>query len=317
MTRRDQGSLTAILLTTRMVDAAAAPLNAREFWQLVAAVSDPGRLLGADDTELQALIGTTTLEPERIAALLDRATAVAFAVERLEGSGITVLTVFDDGYPGALTDRLGPSAPAVLHVAGGAALLGIDLLGVVGSRDVDEDGGEVARDAARHAISHGWGVVSGGARGVDRLAMNAATDAGGGAVGVLADALVSAVQEPDVRRLLADGRVCLATPFAPTMRFTAANAMARNKLIYALARRTLVVASDHDRGGTWAGAGEALGPAFRQPIDVWVGPGAGPGNAALVHRGGRAIDAVEQIWDAPPAGGAEPEAGADQLTMGV
>ena len=201
MARRGEDALATILLTTRLVESPAPPLSASDFWALVATVAKPGDLLADDD--LGARLEPTALEADRVRSLLGRATAVAMEIERLESSGMSVITPFDDQYPQTMVDRLGPKAPAVLHVAGDASLLATDLLGIVGSRDVAEDGGDVAQDAARAAVGHGWGVVSGGARGVDRLATNAATDAGGGAVGLLADALIRVVQEPDVRRLVA------------------------------------------------------------------------------------------------------------------
>jgi DNA processing protein len=315
--RRDGDSLATILLTTRLVDAPAPPLSASDFWQLRAAVDEPGRLLGAAHRDIESLLEGSALDPERIRALLDRATSVALEVERLVTTGVSVVTVFERGYPSALIERLDTGAPALLHVVGDASLMSLDLLGVVGSRDLGEEGGGIAEEAAREAAARGWGVVSGGAPGIDRLAMTAATDADGCAVGMLADALTTVVQEPELRRLVADGHACLATAFPPATRFTPANAMARDELIHGLARRTFVVASDHDTGGTRGGAEEALGRSLRSRVDVWTGPGAGPGNDDLVARGGRPITNVADIFDQtdPDATGlaADPE----QLNLGV
>ena len=69
--------------------------------------------------------------------------------------------------------------------------------------------------------------------------------------------------------------------------------MGRNKIVYALASNTLVVASDHDSGGTWAGATEALRRNFGA-VSVWAGPGGGPGNAPLVDRGALAVADLDQ-----------------------
>jgi predicted Rossmann fold nucleotide-binding protein DprA/Smf involved in DNA uptake len=295
--RRDEDSLAAILLTTRLVDTAVPPLGASEYWRLHGAVPAPGRLLGADP-DLAALLAPTGLDPARIRALLDRATTVALALERLETAGITVVTVFDAGYPPALTTRLGPKAPAVLHVVGDASLMAVDLLGVAGSREVSEvseEGAVVAADAARAAVAHGWGVITGGTRGVDRLTLTAATEAGGRAVAVLADPLARVVQEPELRRIVAAGGLCLVTPFVPTARFTEVNAAARAKLIYGLARRTFVVAAELETGVTWAGATEALHAS--RPVDVWTGPGSGPGAQALIGLGGRAIVRIPTVFD--------------------
>jgi len=146
-----------------------------------------------------------------------------------------------------------------------------------------------------HPRHTGFGIVSGGAKGVDRLAMNAALDAEAPVVGALADSLARVTNDPDVRRGITDGRVAFCTPYKPTAGFSVANAMGRNKLIYALSRTTVVVASDMETGGTWAGAIEAL----RQktsPVVVWTEDGAGPGNAELVRRGATPLTVVEDLF---------------------
>lgn len=296
MARRDGDSLAAILLTTRLVDSPAPPIGASEFSRLCDAVPDPGRLLGLDRAELGAVLADTGFDAARVHALLDRATVVALALERLETSGITVITVFDAGYPRTLTDRLGPRAPAVLHVVGDPALMIRDLLAIVGASESED----VAREAAGAAVTHGWGVVTGSVRGIDRVTLTTATDAGGCAVVILADALARVIEEPDLRRLVAKGQLCLASPFAPTARFTETNAVARAKLIHALARRTLVIAADPDDPETVAGATEAL--ALGLPVDLWTGPDAGPGTEPLVERGARPVASVAAIFDGSEPG---------------
>ena len=53
----------------------------------------------------------------------------------------------------------------------------MDLLGIVGSRSVTDAGIEVAQQAARAAVQNRVGLVSGAARGVDEVGMDAALDA--------------------------------------------------------------------------------------------------------------------------------------------
>ncbi len=88
--------------------------------------------------------------------------------------------------------------------------------------------------------------------------MGAALDAGGIAFGVLADSLERTVRQPDLRQLLLDGQLVLLTPYVPTAGFSVGAAMGRNKVIYGLADFAVVVSSDFQTGGTWAGAVEAL-----------------------------------------------------------
>jgi len=301
MGSRSDSSLAALLLTQRLVETPAAPLKASEYWALLDAVGDPAALLGLDAAAIAAAIGGAGVDagmPERLAQLLDAATAVAFQLDEAEQAGLRVLTSVDDDYPPALTGRLGRGAPPLLYLVGDAALLRGDLLGVVGSRDVDAAGVQVARDAAAQAVDHDHGVVSGAAKGVDRLAMTAALDAGGLAVGVLAESLQRMTRDPEVRRAVGDGRLCLCTPYKPTAGFSVPNAMGRNKLIYALSAATLVVAADHDRGGTWAGAVEALRNGIA-PVVAWTGDGGGPGNPALVDRGAHSLDDLGKLFPLP------------------
>ena len=75
---------------------------------------------------------------------------------------------------------------------------------------------------------------------------------------MLADSLSRQVTKPQVRRAILEGRLCLCTPDKPTAGFSVANAMGRNRLIYALSDLALVVVSDSGQGGTWEGAVEAI-----------------------------------------------------------
>jgi predicted Rossmann fold nucleotide-binding protein DprA/Smf involved in DNA uptake len=303
MARRSDTSLAALLLTQRLVDTDAAPLKASEYWRLLEVVADPAVLLARDAEGIASEYGLDGELAGRIAVLLGAASSFAFALDDASQSGMQVVASVDDDYPPVLRDRLGASAPPLLYAFGDLSLLQRDLLGVVGSRDVSPAAADVATAAAVAAVSRGWGVVSGGAKGVDRLAMGAALEHDGLAVGVLADSLVRATRDVEARQAVTDGRLCLCTPYKPTAGFSVASAMGRNKIIYALSRGTLVVASDHDTGGTWAGAREALRQSSA-PVLVWTGEGAGPGNQPLVELGGLAVaDAaavVDDVVAAPP-----------------
>jgi len=297
LTGRSDASLATILLTSHLVKRSAAPLSTGQFWDLIASVENPGRLLGMDSAAVGALTGLAGAESDRIAALLEGGVALALELEKLDQSGIRVLTKFDEEYPARLSKRLGVSAPALLHVAGPAELLTIDGVGVVGSRSVGREAMEVAEEVARLAVKSRLPVVSGAARGIDQTAMSAALEAGGQVVGLPADAMAKLLKDPSIRRSILDGSLCLASPYAPTAGFSVGTAMSRNKLIYALSRVTLVVTSDDGTGGTWAGATEALQKKIA-PVAVWIGPGAGPGNAKLVRRGAREVASVEEVLDA-------------------
>ena len=286
---RNDNSLATILLTSRLLDSAVKPFNAKGFWELkkelelLEQVGEPQFLLGKAADELIQM-GVPQDSAMRIVELFDRATAMAFELERLDGSGIRVLTPFDEEYPQAWLERLSGKAPPVLYAAGALELLNQPGVGVVGSRDVSSEGQEIAQEAAERIASLDRRLVSGGARGVDQLSMNAAFQAGGSVVGILADSLVRKLKKSDVRQAIYEELMVMCTPYNPDAPFSVPTAMGRNKLIYAMAELTLVVACEPDKGGTWGGATEALKHDFGS-VAVWKGPGEGTGNAQLLEIG--------------------------------
>jgi predicted Rossmann fold nucleotide-binding protein DprA/Smf involved in DNA uptake len=127
-------------------------------------------------------------------------------------------------------------------------------------------------------------VFSGGARGVDIAAMLAAVDAGGCAVGVLADSLEKLGQRRELRTPIVENELTLISPFHPAAPFNIGNAMRRNRLVYCLADAAVIVASDAESGGTRAGALENL---KAQWVPLHVRADGSSGNNDLVRRGGK------------------------------
>ena len=287
---RSDDSLATALLVSRLATDGVEPLKASEYWPMS---DSPGDLLGSTTADLVSL-GFDEVLAERVARLLDRAVGLAFELERYRDAGIATVTVHDEGYPIRLRQRLGDKAPPLLHAAGTVGLLSVSGFGIVGSRSVSEEGAEVARLVAERAVANSLPVVSGGARGVDQLAMAAAHDTGGCVTGVLADSLMRTVSNADTRRAVLNGSTVLCTPYGPEAPFSVGTAMGRNKLIYALSTLTVVVASDEDTGGTWAGAVEALRGGFGRVV-VWRGSGEGKGNAPLIRRGAIPLQRVESL----------------------
>lgn len=263
-----------------------APLTLREWNQIArklqAADLRPAALLEWRAAELQAQLSLSAEEAGRIAALLERGGALAILLERLEALGIRPLTRADADYPQRYRQRLKDSAPAVLFYAGEKALLGQPGIAVVGSRHFDEVGQECARFIGNACGLSGLVLYSGGARGVDTLSMESALEARGTAVGVLADSLEQASRRWS--SALQRGDLCLLTPYSPNAGFSVGAAMGRNRLIYCLADYAIVVASDAESGGTWAGATEALQHGW-VPVFALAHDNMPAGNRLLLQRG--------------------------------
>jgi len=247
---------------TRRSEDSAAPLTHGDYNNLAVAMGSaglrPADLLSDEGLEFVTDAGSHPLEPQRVHQLLQRSMALAVALEAWTNAGFWVTSRADEAYPSRLRDRLKGKAPVMLFGCGEPTLLEQGGLAIVGSRNVDEDGAEFTCDLARSAAAAGIQVVSGGARGVDSIAMESALDRGGSVIGVLANDLAKLSRSATAQEAIGDDRLCLVSPFQPETRFEAWKAMDRNKVIYALSDWAVVVASDLGKGGTWAGAKENL-----------------------------------------------------------
>ena len=74
----------------------------------------------------------------------------------------------------------------------------------------------------------------------------------------MADSLERAVLNQQNRIPLKENRLLLISPYHPGSGFNTVNDLQRNKLIYALADAALIISSDYQKGGIWAGAVEQL-----------------------------------------------------------
>eukprot|EP00456_Euglypha_rotunda_P029170 TRINITY_DN2289_c0_g1_i4.p1 TRINITY_DN2289_c0_g1~~TRINITY_DN2289_c0_g1_i4.p1 ORF type:complete len:314 (-),score=56.51 TRINITY_DN2289_c0_g1_i4:489-1430(-) len=172
-------------------------------------------------------------------------------------------------------------------------------------------------DVGRLAARAGRTIVSGGAKGIDQSAMRGALEAGGRVCGVLADSLEKTAMNRENRNLLLDGQLVLISPYDPSAGFNVGNAMQRNKLIYALTDVSLVVSSDFNKGGTWAGATEQLEKLRFVPVFVRSPTRGSEGLEALQRKGAlpwpnpHDVDTLDLVF----AAAASPSAPVEQVGL--
>jgi DNA processing protein len=244
----------------------------------------PADLLDPNADELINEIGKF-IDIDRIKKLLNRGFSLSQAVDKWQARSIWVVSHANDEYPHRLIERLKDDAPPVLYGCGDPSLLNTGGLAVVGSRHVDEDIIKYTEDIGGRAAKAETTVISGGARGVDQAAMRGALEYGGKVIGVLADSLDRASLEHSNRAVLRDKRLVLISSYDPSAGFNVGNAMQRNKLIYALSDASLVVNSDYNTGGTWAGAVEQLDKLHFVPVYVRRSENTVKGLTALKEKG--------------------------------
>jgi DNA processing protein len=281
-------SLALLLLCSQLGlnDESIKPMTLRE-WnplarRLQAASLRPSNLLTVSATDSPLELAPD--EQARIASLIGR--DIQRELDHLDSLGIHPMTRADPDYPERYRQRLKDSAPAVLFYSGEKALLGQPGIAVVGSRHLDEAGKDCAVFVGNACGLSGMVLYSGGAKGVDTISMEAALEARGTAVSVLADSLTRAAKSR--KEALSRGDLCLVTPYSPNAGFSVGAAMGRNRLIYCLADYAIVVASDAETGGTWAGATETLKNNWI-PVFVLEHEAMPDGNKLLLQKGALAF----------------------------
>jgi len=268
--------------------------------------AEPLELLGPARAELLQRV-SPLLSLERLESLLDRGFQMSEALEKWNARGIWVMSRTDPDYPELLRARFQERAPALVYGCGEKTLLQNGGLAVVGSRGADAQALEFTQLVGQLAATAGVTIISGGAKGVDRAAMQGALEAGGATVGVVADQLSRMAVAPDCREPIRDGRLTLLSLIDPAAGFNVGNAMQRNKIIYGLADAALVVSSEANKGGSWAGAIEQLDRFKSCTIYVRTSAGAPDGNRELQSRGAlpwpqpETADELKRVVNSPAA----------------
>ena len=208
------------------------------------------------------------VDAKRMQSLLGRGFLLSQVVVHWQARAVWVVSRAVAAYPRRIKARLRDGAPALLYGCGDVNVLETGGLAVVGSRHVDNELIDYTMAAGQLAARAGRTVISGGAKGIDQAAMRGALEAGGKVIGVLAERLEKSAMNREHRNQIIDGRLVLISPYDPGAGFNVGHAMQRNKLIYALGDASLVVSSDINKGGTWAGATEQLDKLKLVPVYV-------------------------------------------------
>ena len=214
----------------------------------------PSALFDISSDSMKLKLNLSEGEVTRIEKLLSRSGQFGIELEKLNEKGIFILTRADHHYPRALKNKLKKLAPPVLYYAGNLSLLQNKGISIVGSRNIDDATMKFTEQLSTRCTKDGLNIVSGGARGVDSIAENVANSADGTTVIIVADGLEKKIRKKETREAIMRKQSIILSPFRPDMPFRTYAAMERNKYIYALSDFVVIVSSDFNKGGTWAGA---------------------------------------------------------------
>ena len=204
--------------------------------------------------------------------------------------------------------------PPPLFIKGQRELLTSEGAAIVGSRNVSDTGISIARKLASQLASAELNIVSGYAKGVDSEAHLGALAAGGTTTMVLSCGIKKLYQKRAFKAFDWQHQVLVVSQFDPDARWSARNAMARNKLVCALSKAVVVIESgpERDSQGKMSGTFNTAKTAMRMGLPLFVldpkcFDNPPKGNADLIKLGGKCLDptsGVEQVlkcMEPPPA----------------
>jgi len=250
---------------------------------------------------IEALFAADPAELARVPRLSERAIAAlrTVSLEAVEAelaalvqAGITLLTWEDADYPASLHDLSDP--PPVLFVRGKLRPQDEQAVAIVGSRRVGDRGLALARRLGKALAARGLTVVSGLALGIDTAAHKGALEAPEGrTLAVLGSGL--GVIHPRENRALAErivARGALLSELRPEAPPRGPYLMARDRIIAALGRATIVVEAEEGSGSL-----DTARRARRLGRPVLACPGS-PGTDALLRAGAERLDPEAMDLDA-------------------
>jgi DNA processing protein len=184
--------------------------------------------------------GITELAAERLVNGLRTTAALEAELELIEKSQINWMTVLDSDYPYLLKNILLP--PPVLYWKG-VMRQGQDQLAVVGSRDASQYGYDATLAIVAPIVQQGWGIISGGAVGIDAMAHKIAVAQNGYTAAVLGSGLLNLYPPQNFKLFdqILENKGALVSSFPLLMDSLPHNFPARNRIISGMSRGCLVV----------------------------------------------------------------------------
>ncbi|PYG89810.1 DNA processing protein [Ruminiclostridium sufflavum DSM 19573] len=226
----------------------------------------------------QELVKTRLLTDKNIQELLNcnKRERISEIYSSMVKHNIKIISIFDEIYPDNLRQIYDP--PVALYYIGKFEINAF-IIAIVGSRKTTSYGARSAKKLSYELAARGTRIVSGLARGIDRIAHEGCLDAGGKTIAVLGCGLDNIYPPDNIglfdRIVNSDGLIL--SEYPPGMPPLQRNFPARNRIISGISSGVLVVEAA-GRSGSLITAGYAL----EQGREVF----AVPGNIDSAYSGG-------------------------------
>lgn len=251
--------------------------------------ADPGEARELEESDLRAL-GYDSAFAGRILQLLSEEERLDAYLRKGKKRGCIPLSRISREYPENVRKALGLEAPGCLWAKGDTQLLKQKMVSLVGSRELAPGNEGFAREVGRQAARQGYVLVSGNARGADRVAQESCLAAGGSVICVVADELWDKPAHERILYLSEDDFDAA---------FSAQRALSRNRVIHSLGACTFVAQCSLETGGTWSGTVKNLRFGYSP---VYCYDDGSEAVARLEQMGAVAVgmEALEDFFSLPP-----------------
>lgn len=257
--------------------------------------------MGSAEALLEAseddLLGTGLLEHKHVIQFISKRSLKL--PEKLEKfcqlNSVNLLSIYDDAYPKALKEIHDP--PLVLYVRGEIPQDKY-AVGVVGSREASYYGLKAANYFATELAREGIPIISGGARGIDAAAHEAALKAGGKTVAVLGcglDIVYPSSNQRLFEQITQQGAVI--SEYPPGTAPLPINFPARNRIIVGLSRGVIVAEAARKSGALITAhiAADEGREVYCVPGNIFEGTSVGCHD--LIRKGAKLVDSVQDILE--------------------
>ena len=232
---------------------------------------------------------------------------LSYLAEELQEQGFEIIPINYQDYPQTLKENLKLKySPPLIYIKGDKNLLHEPSVAIVGSRDASEIALQFTDAVAKKCVDDYKVVVSGFAKGVDRMALESTLKYHGRSIIVLPQGIMTfASGFKKYHSQIVDGDVLVLSTYFPKSPWNVGLAMGRNVYIYGLADE-IYVAESGPKGGTWSGVTDGL----RKGRRIYVReaePNEKNANNLLLSKGALPVDSEGSYTGSPEAMGSKTE----------
>ena len=212
-----------------------------------------------EKSDWQSLFSLNEKEIELLNNAKNELANYSFLVEDLLEQGYNIIPIISPDYSPIMKNNLKRAySPPLIYTKGNNQIMKENSIAIVGSRNAKDISLEFTDNVAKTASKDYKVIVSGFAKGVDKQALDSSIKYKGQSIIVLPQGITTFQSGfKKYYKHIVDGDVLVLSTFFPKAPWNVQLAMARNPIIYGLAKE-IYVAESSEKGGTWSGVIDGL-----------------------------------------------------------